>query len=188
LTSSNEQRVAVRRIVRPLPVAPVLLVSAFAFAGPATAADPPSGAPQAEGAVAPPSDIARPAGVAAPPVKTQEVNGTECTPTNKDGYQLCSSDKGEVQRFDTRGAPLYRLSVTSSRELRRNGAVVYRSEEQHLDLDLTNKPGTPQAQEFLRAGAVLVTDTLTCTYDDRPVFTKNQLRRELSNLTCGPSQ
>ena len=162
------------RIVRILPLASVVLASAFAFAGLATA-DPPSNSPQ-------------PAGAADSRAKPQPVNSTACTPANN-GYQLCSSDKGALQFVDTPGgASFSRLSLTGLRELRHNGAVVYRSDEQHLEYDLTAKSGSPQTQEFVRAGAVIVTGTETCTYDDRAVFANKQLHRDVSNLACGPSE
>jgi len=158
----------VHRINRVLPIGSIVLVSAFAFTGLATAADPPSGSP-------PPA--------AAPAAKPKPVNSVACTPATN-GYQLCSSDKGALQLVDTPGAPsFYRLSLTGFKELRHNGATVYRSEEQHLEYDLADKTG-----EFVRAGAAVVTGTETCTYDDRAVFANNQLHRDLSNLTCGPSQ
>src|SRR3712207_3440949 len=107
----------------------VALVGAFAFAGLATA-DPPPSSPE-------------PAGAADPRAKPQPVNSTACTPANN-GYQLCSSDKGALQFVDTPGgASFYRLSLTGLRELRHNGTVVYRSDEQHLEYDLTAKSGAP---------------------------------------------
>jgi hypothetical protein len=176
---TTSKGVAVHRILRMLPIGSMVLVSAFAFAGLATAADPPSGNPQPAGA----------AGTAGQPVKPQPVNSTACTPANNNGYQLCSSDKGALQLVATAsGESFYRLSLTGLRELRHNGAVVYRSDEQHLEYDLTNKAGAPQTQEFVRTGAVIVTGSETCTYDDRAVFADRQLRRDVSNLTCGPSE
>jgi hypothetical protein len=171
----------VHRIVRMLPIGTMVLVSAFTFAGLATAADPPSASP-------PPAGTAGTAGMAGTPAKPQPVNSAACTPATT-GYQLCSSDKGALQFVDTPGGTsFYRLSLTGSRELRHKGTVVYRSDEQHVEYDLPSQSGAPQTQEFVRAGAVIVTGTETCTYDDRAVFTNNQLHRDLSNLACGPSQ
>jgi parallel beta-helix repeat protein len=155
---------AVRRIVHPLFVGFVLIVGVLGFAG---------------------SAAAQP--TAAPPAKPQPVNTTECTPVTADGYQLCSSEKGTLQLVPTPGAPpFYRLSLTYVRELHHNGTVAYRGDEQHGDFDFTKTSAGPPANQFVRTGAVLVTPSVTCTYDDSSVVTGNALHRQLSNLACTP--
>ena len=152
-----------RHVIHPVAIASILLAAALGAAGPA-AAQPPA-TPQA--------------GVQ-PPATPHPVATTECTPVNAAGYQLCSTDKGSVRVMPTPGAqPFTRLDLTFVRELRLNGAVVYRGEEQHLELD--TKPG---AQDVVRAGAALVGGGVTCTYDDSSTITGNTVHRQLANLAC----
>ena len=153
----------VRRVVRLLSVA--LLVSANALGSAA---------------------FAQPAG--AEPAKAQPVSTSECTAVTPDGYQLCSTDKGALQVVQAPGgASFYRLSLTFVRELRRNGTLVYRSDEQHADLDMNQKPGGSPANELVRAGTAIVAGSATCTFDDRSVVTNNTLHRDVSNLACTPA-
>jgi hypothetical protein len=155
----------VRHVIRPLALASVLLAAALGAAGPA-AAQPP----------------ATPQAAAQPPAIPHPVATTECTPVNAAGYQLCSTDKGAVRLIPTPGAqPFTRLDLTFVRELRLKGAVAFRGEEQHLELD--TKPG---AQDVVRAGAVIVGGGVTCTYDDSSTVTGSTVHRQLSNLACTP--
>ena len=122
---------------------------------------------------------------AQPPSKPQPVNTAECTPAGNDGYQLCSSDKSTLQSVETPGGPpSYRLSVTLVRELKHNGALLYRTDEQHIELDLSKKGNSYTS---IRAGAAIVAGSATCTFDDSSVVVNNALRRELSNLACAPA-
>jgi parallel beta-helix repeat protein len=124
------------------------------------------------------------AGLAAaqPPSKPQPVNTKECTPGSSDGYQLCSSDKGTLQFVEAPGGPpSYRLSVTLVRELKHNGELLYRTDEQHIELDLSKKGNS---YTFVRAGAAIIAGSATCTFDDSSAVVNNALRRELSNLAC----
>ena len=77
---------------------------------------------------------------------------------------------------------VYTVSLTGTRELKHNGALLHRSEEQHLDLDLTRTSGGSQG-EAARAGVVVAGD-VTCTFDDGAAFVDNQVRRTVSNLAC----
>jgi parallel beta-helix repeat protein len=149
-----------RRIPHVLSVAGVVLVTALGLAG---TADAQPSAP-------------------APP---QQVSTTECTPVNAAGFQLCSSDKGTLRLIVTPGAPPFsRLDLTSARELRQNGKVIYTPEEQHLERDLTKKPSG--AQDFVRTGAVVIGGGQTCTYDESSSVVGTQVRLTLSNLACAP--
>jgi hypothetical protein len=66
---------------------------------------------------------------------------TGCTPVNAAGYQLCTSGKGTVQQLvPPGGTPFYRLSLTTVPDLKHNGTLLQRGEEQHLEMDLTQKP------------------------------------------------
>ena len=70
---------------------------------------------------------------AAQPPGPQGFDNTACTPVNAAGYQLCTSEKGTAQQVvPPAGAPFYTLSLTGTRELKHNGALLHRSEEQHL--------------------------------------------------------
>jgi hypothetical protein len=154
----------VRHIVRPPSALSILLASALGFAGLAVAAQP---------------------AAADPPSRPQPVATSECTPVTADGYQLCSSDKGTLELVRTPGgAPFYRLGLTTVRDLRHNGALAYRTDEQHSEVDLTKKPGGSATQEFVRAGAVIVGNGVTCTFDESSTVTNDQLRRALANLSC----
>ena len=164
-----------RHVIRPLAVASLLLAAALGTTGPAAAQPPTTPQPAAQ----PPTS---PQAAVPPPATPHSVATTECTPVNAAGYQLCSTDKGTVRLVPTPGAqPFTRLDLTFVRELRHNGAVAYRGEEQHLELD--TKPG---AQDVVRAGAVLVGGGVTCTYDDSSTVTGNTVQRQLSNLACTP--
>jgi parallel beta-helix repeat protein len=120
---------------------------------------------------------------AAQPPGPQGFDNTGCTPVNAAGYQLCTSEKGTAQQVvPPGGAPFYTLSLTGTRELKHNGVLLHRSEEQHLDLDLTRRSGSSQG-EASRAGVVVAGD-VTCTFDDGATFVNNQVRRTVSNLAC----
>ena len=97
---------------------------------------------------------------------------TDCSPVNADGDQLCTTSTGTV----TPASP--RVGLTSVRELRRGGAVVYRGEEQHQDLDLT------AAGDLARTGAAVTTPDRTCTFDERVAVAGAAVRRQVSNLAC----
>ena len=127
--------------------------------------------------------LAQSAAAQPPPLRAQPVDIAACTPVTKDGYQLCSSGKGVLQVVpDAGGAPSVRLGLTSVRELRRNGASVYRGEEQHVDIDLARRPG-----ELVRPGEVLVAGDQTCTFDESATVTGTAVRRAVSNLACAPT-
>jgi hypothetical protein len=120
---------------------------------------------------------------AAQPPGPQGFDNTACTPVNAAGYQLCTSEKGTAQQVvPPAGAPFYTLSLTGTRELKLNGTLLHRSEEQHLDLDLTRRSAGSQG-EASRAGIVVAGD-VTCTFDDGAAFVNNQVRRTVSNLAC----
>jgi parallel beta-helix repeat protein len=120
---------------------------------------------------------------AAQPPGPQGFDNTACTPVNAAGYQLCTSEKGTAQQVvPPAGAPFYTLSLTGTRELKLNGTLLHRSEEQHLDLDLTRRSAGSQG-EASRAGVVVAGD-VTCTFDDSAAFVNNQVRRTVSNLAC----
>src|SRR5690242_6977228 len=154
-----------RHVIRPLAIASVLLAAALGAAGPAVA-QPPTAPPAAAQPTATPHPVAT----------------TECTPVNAAGYQLCSTDKGMVRVVPTPGSqPFTRIDLTFVRELRHNGAVAYRAEEQHLELD--TKPG---GQDVARPGAVFVGGGVTCTYDDSTTIAGDTVHRQLSNLACTP--
>ena len=122
---------------------------------------------------------------AAPPPVPQPVTTTECSPANAAGEVLCSSGRGTVELVETPGAaPFHRLELTLVRELRQGGKVVFRSDEQHQELDLARKGA---GNEFVRKGAALVAGDRTCTFDESSVLTGNQLRRQLTNLACAPT-
>jgi parallel beta-helix repeat protein len=165
----------VRHVIRPLAIASVLLAAALGAAGPAAAQPPATPQTPAQPPTAPQAG-------AQPPATPHPVATTECSPVNAAGYQLCSTDQGTVRLVPTPGVqPFTRLDLTFVRELRHNGAVAYRGEEQHLELD--TKPG---AQDVVRAGAVIVGGGVTCTYDDSSTVTGNTVHRQLSNLACTP--
>jgi parallel beta-helix repeat protein len=120
---------------------------------------------------------------AAQPPGPQGFDNTACTPVNAAGYQLCTSEKGTAQQVvPPAGAPFYTLSLTGTRELKHNGALLHRSEEQHLDLDLTRRSAGSQG-EASRAGVVVAGD-VTCTFDDSAAVVDNGVRRTVSNLAC----
>jgi parallel beta-helix repeat protein len=144
--------IAVGRI---LSVVLILLASGFAFPGLAAAAQP-----------------------AAP----RPVTTAECSPVSSSGDQLCSTGSGTVRLVATPGAaPFQRLELTLVRELRQAGKVVFRSEEQRQELDLT------KANSFTRTAAALVAGDRTCTFDESTVLTGNTVRRQVSNLVCAPT-
>jgi hypothetical protein len=96
---------------RILSVVAILVASSFAFPGIAAAAQP-----------------------AAP----RPVTTAECSPVSSGGDQLCSTGSGTVRLVETPGAASFqRLELTLVRELRQAGKVVFRSDEQHQELDLT---------------------------------------------------
>ena len=121
---------------------------------------------------------------AAQPPGTQAFDVAGCTPVNAAGYQLCGSGKGTVQRIvPPGGTPFSRLSLTTVADLKRNGTLLQRGEEQHLEMDLTRKSAGSQGA-FSRAGSVVVAGDVTCTYDDSSALTNNGVTRNLSNLAC----
>ena len=98
------------------------------------------------------------------------------------GDQLCSTGSGTVRLVETPGAaPFQRLELTLVRELRKAGKVVFRSDEQRQELDLT------KANSFTRTAAALVAGDRTCTFDESTVLTGNTVRRQVSNLVCAPT-
>ena len=121
---------------------------------------------------------------AAQPPGAQAFDVTGCTPVNAAGYQLCASGKGTVQRIvPPGGTPFFRLSLTSVPDLKRNGTLLQRGEEQHLEMDLTQKSAGSQGA-FSRAGSVVVAGDVTCTYNDSSALANNGVTRDLSNLAC----
>ena len=56
--------------------------------------------------------------------------------------------------------------MTLVRQLRHNGAVVYRGDEQHQELDLTRKAAGSATNELVRTGAAIVAGDRTCTFDE----------------------
>ena len=140
---------------RILSVVAILVASSFAFPGLAAAAQP-----------------------AAP----RPVTTAECSPVSSGGDQLCSTGSGTVRLVETPGAaPFQRLELTLVRELRQAGKVVFRSDEQRQELDLT------KANSFTRTAAALVAGDRTCTFDESTVLTGNTVRRQVSNLVCAPT-
>ena len=121
---------------------------------------------------------------AAQPPGMQAFDVAGCTPVNAAGYQLCTSGKGTVQRIVPQGGtPFSRLSLTTVADLKRNGTLLQRGEEQHLEMDLTQKSAGSQGA-FSRAGSVVVAGDVTCTYDESSALTNNGVTRDLSNLAC----
>ena len=121
---------------------------------------------------------------AAQPPGARAFDVTGCTPVNAAGYQLCASGKATVQQVvPPGGTPFFRLSLTSVPDLKRNGTLLQRGEEQHLETDLTQKSAGSQGA-FSRAGSVVVTGDVTCTYNDSSALANNGVRRDLSNLAC----
>ena len=103
-------------------------------------------------------------------------------PVSSGGDQLCSTGSGTVRLVETPGAaPFQRLELTLVRELRKAGKVVFRSDEQRQELDLT------KANSFTRTAAALVAGDRTCTFDESTVLTGNTVRRQVSNLVCAPT-
>jgi parallel beta-helix repeat protein len=144
---------------RILSVVAILVTSSFAFPGLAAAAQP-----------------------AAQPAAPRPVTTAECSPVSSGGDQLCSTGSGTVRLVETPGAaPFQRLELTLVRELRKAGKVVFRSDEQRQELDLT------KANSFTRTAAALVAGDRTCTFDESTVLTGNTVRRQVSNLVCAPT-
>jgi parallel beta-helix repeat protein len=119
---------------------------------------------------------------AAQPAAPRPVTTTECSPVSAGGDQLCSTGSGTVQLVETPGAaPVQQLELTLVRELRQAGKVVFRSDEQRQELDLTRANG------FVRKGAAIVAGDRTCTFDESTVLTGNTVRRQVTNLACAPT-
>jgi hypothetical protein len=119
---------------------------------------------------------------AAQPAAPRPVTTAECSPVSSGGDQLCSKGSGTVRLVETPGpAPIQQLELTLVRELRQAGKVVFRSDEQHQELDLT------KANSFARTAAALVAGDRTCTFDESTVLAGNTVRRQVSNLVCAPT-
>jgi parallel beta-helix repeat protein len=130
--------------------------------------------------------LAFPGAATAAPPTSLPLTTADCSPANKDGDQLCSSGKGTAQFVDAPGAgSSVRLELTLVRELRHNGAVVFRSDEQHQELDLTRKSaGTTTTNDLVRTGAALIAGDRTCTFDETSAVVGTALRHQVSNLSC----
>ena len=98
------------------------------------------------------------------------------------GDQLCSTGSGTVRLVETPGAaPFQRLELTLVRELRKAGKVVFRSDEQRQELDLT------KANRFTRTAAALVAGDRTCTFDESTVLTGQHGAASGVDLVCAPT-